>query len=77
VKYWEIIADKLSKTGWRTAAASQAIDSNGRKIVGSRNLRVLIDCSDPGLENLFPVGEHKISKPSGAMIVTLLILFRM
>ena len=27
-----------------------------RKIVRSRNLRVLIDCGDPGLENLMPVG---------------------
>ena len=34
-----------------------------RKIVRSRNVRVLIDCSDPGLENLLPAGEHKISKP--------------
>jgi hypothetical protein len=27
-----------------------------RKIVRSRNIRVLIDCGDPGLENLMPVG---------------------
>jgi hypothetical protein len=27
-----------------------------RKIVRSRNIRVLIDCGDPGLENLIPVG---------------------
>jgi hypothetical protein len=26
------------------------------KIVGTRNVRVLIDCSDPGLENLLPSG---------------------
>jgi hypothetical protein len=31
VKYWEIIADKLSKAGW-SWAASRAIDSNGRTI---------------------------------------------
>ena len=35
-----------------------------RKIVGSRNVRVLIDCGDPGLEDLFLAGEHKISEPS-------------
>ena len=35
-----------------------------RKIVGSRNVRVLIDCGDPGLEDLFPAGEHKIREPS-------------
>jgi len=35
-----------------------------RKIVRSRNLRVLIDRSDPGLKDLLPVGEHKVSKPS-------------
>jgi hypothetical protein len=23
---------------------------------------VLINCSDPGLENLLPVGEHKVAK---------------
>ena len=34
------------------------------KIVRSRNVRVLINCSDPGLENLVPVGERKITKPS-------------
>jgi hypothetical protein len=34
-----------------------------RKIVRSRNVRVLIDCGDPGLENLLPVGEYKIAKP--------------
>ena len=33
------------------------------KIVRSRNVWVLIDCSDPGMENLLPVGEHKIAKP--------------
>ena len=33
-----------------------------RKIVRSRNVRVLIDCSDPGLENLIPMGEYKIAK---------------
>jgi hypothetical protein len=33
-----------------------------RKIVGRRNFRVLIDCGDPGLENLLPLGERKISK---------------
>jgi hypothetical protein len=35
-----------------------------RTIVGSRNVRVLIDCGDPRLEDLFPAGEHKISEPS-------------
>ena len=34
-----------------------------RKIVRSRNVRVLIDCSYPGLENLVPVGEDKVAKP--------------
>ena len=34
-----------------------------RKIVRSRNVRVLIDCGDPGLENLLPVSEYKIAKP--------------
>jgi hypothetical protein len=33
-----------------------------RKIVRSRNVRVLIDCSDPGLENLLPIGEYKVAK---------------
>jgi hypothetical protein len=31
VKYWEIIADNLSKAGWSWGCVS-AIDSNGRKI---------------------------------------------
>ena len=31
VKYWEIIADKLSKAGWSWGCVS-AIDSNGRTI---------------------------------------------
>jgi hypothetical protein len=31
VKYWEIIADKLSKTGWSWGCVS-AIDSNWRTI---------------------------------------------
>ena len=31
VKYWEIIADNLSKAGWSWGCAS-AIDSNGRTI---------------------------------------------
>jgi hypothetical protein len=33
-----------------------------RKIVRSRNVWVPIDCSDPGLENLLTVGEHKVAK---------------
>ena len=33
-----------------------------RKIVRSRNVRVLIDCSDPGLGNLLSVGECKVDK---------------
>jgi hypothetical protein len=33
-----------------------------RKIVRSRNVWVLIDSSDPGLENLLPVGEYKLAK---------------
>jgi hypothetical protein len=33
------------------------------KIVRSRNVWVLIDGSDPGLENLLPMREHKIAKP--------------
>jgi hypothetical protein len=31
MKYWEIIADKLSKAGWSWSCVS-AIDSNGRTI---------------------------------------------
>jgi hypothetical protein len=34
------------------------------KIVRSRNVRMLIDCGDPRLKNLLPVGEYKISKAS-------------
>jgi hypothetical protein len=34
------------------------------KIVRTRNVRVLIHCSDPGVENLLPVREHKVAKPS-------------
>ena len=33
-----------------------------RKIVRSGNVWVLIDCGDPGLENLVPMGEYKIAK---------------
>ena len=33
-----------------------------RKIVRSRNVWVLIDCSDPRMENLVPVGEYKVAK---------------
>ena len=32
------------------------------KIVRSRNVWVLIDGSDPGLENLLTVGEYKVTK---------------
>jgi hypothetical protein len=32
------------------------------KIVGSGNVRVLIDCGDPGVENLFSVGVYEIAK---------------
>jgi hypothetical protein len=32
------------------------------KIVRSRNVWVLIDGSDPGLENLLTVGEYKVAK---------------
>ena len=32
------------------------------KIVRSRNVWVLIDCSDPGMENLVPMGEYKVAK---------------
>ena len=57
------------------------------KIVRSRNVRVLIDSSDPGMENLVPVGEYKVAKSGDcsdrrpALTVTsdersLLILFR-
>jgi hypothetical protein len=31
VKYWEVIADNLSKAGWSSGCVS-AIDSNGRTI---------------------------------------------
>lgn len=34
------------------------------KIVRSRNVWVLVDCSDPGLENLLPVGEYEVAKTS-------------
>ena len=58
-----------------------------RKIVRSRNVWVLIDSSDPGMENLVPVGEYKVAKTGDssdrrpALTVTsdersLLILFR-
>jgi hypothetical protein len=33
-----------------------------RKIIRSRNIRGLIDCIDPGLENLLTVGEYKVAK---------------
>ena len=57
------------------------------KIVRTRNVRVLIDCIDPGLENTLPVGEYKFAKTGDrsdrkpALTVTsdersLLILFR-
>ena len=57
------------------------------KIVRSRNVWVLIDGSDPGLENLLTVGEYKVAKTGDcsdrrpALTVTsdersLLILFR-
>jgi hypothetical protein len=32
------------------------------KIVRSRNARMLLDRSDPGVENLVPVGEYKVTK---------------
>ena len=32
------------------------------KIVRSSNVRVPVDCGDPGLENLLPVGEYKVAK---------------
>ena len=32
------------------------------KIVRSRNVWVLIDCSYPGMENLVPMGEYKVAK---------------
>ena len=31
-------------------------------IVRTRNVRVLSDRSDPGMENLVPVGEYKVAK---------------
>ena len=34
-----------------------------REIVRSRNPRVLVDCSDPGFENLLPVCEYEVTKP--------------
>ena len=33
-----------------------------REIIRGRNARVPIDCSDPGLENLLPIGEDKVAK---------------
>ena len=35
-----------------------------RKIVRSGNVRMLIDCGDPGLENLLAMSQHKIAEPS-------------
>jgi hypothetical protein len=35
-----------------------------RKVGRSRDVWVLVDCSDPSLENLLLMGEDKISKPS-------------
>jgi hypothetical protein len=32
------------------------------KIVRSGNVRMLIDCGDPGLENSLPIGEYKVAK---------------
>ena len=32
------------------------------KIVRSRNVWVFIDCSDPRMENLVPMGEYKVAK---------------
>jgi hypothetical protein len=32
------------------------------KIVRTRNVWVLMDRSDPGMENLVPVGEYKVAK---------------
>ena len=32
------------------------------KIVRSGNVRVPIDCGDPGSENLLPIGEYKVAK---------------
>ena len=32
------------------------------KFVRSGNVRVPIDCGDPGLENLLPIGEYKVAK---------------
>jgi len=33
-----------------------------RKIVRSRNVRVLIDCTDPGFENSLTLGEYKVAE---------------
>jgi hypothetical protein len=35
-----------------------------RKIVRSGNVRMLIDCGDPGLENLLAASQHEITEPS-------------
>ena len=32
------------------------------KIVRTGNVRVLIDCSDPRLENLLPMGKYKVAE---------------
>ena len=35
------------------------------KIVRSRNVRVFIDRSDPGLENVLPLSDYKVAKTGG------------
>ena len=35
-----------------------------REIIRGRNVWMLFDCSDPGLEDLLSLGEHEISKAS-------------
>ena len=41
------------------------------QIVRSGDVRVPIDCSDPGVENLLPLSVHKISKPSNGWVLRL------
>ena len=46
------------------------------KIVRSRNVRVLIDLCDPGLENLLALCEHKVAKSSDSWDRRLALIVR-
>jgi hypothetical protein len=51
MKYWEIIADNLSKAGWSWGRVS-AIDSNGRTIWPSLPMTVPTVCDHPRVGSL-------------------------